>query len=77
MVLSCIKREKYDMDYVVISVYNEKNRDKIEEGIRRVFEEHRDDLIIIGGEWNARIGEEGGNDEEGWNVNRRSKKKKN
>lgn len=59
MVVSCIKREKYDMDYVVISVYNEKNRGKIEEGIRRVFEEHRDDLIIIGGEWNARIGEEG------------------
>lgn len=42
-----------------MSVYNSKEWDKIEERIRKLVEEKREEYIIIGGHFNVMIAEEG------------------
>lgn len=62
---------------VIVSVYNKRNNWGIfEEVIKRMVEEYKEDHVIIKGDLNARIGEECGNDVQGWNVRRKSKDKK-
>lgn len=53
-------------DLIIVVVYNNDKWEAIEEGIKRVVEENRENLIIIGGDFNVRIGEEEGNNIEGW-----------
>lgn len=57
-----------------MSVYNSKEWDKIEERIRKLVEEKREEYIIIGRHFNVRIAEDR-NDTEGWDVKRKNKDK--
>lgn len=64
-------------DFLVISVFNEKNNWRnIKEVTERISEIYKKEYVIIGKDQNARIGEEIGNDTEGWNARRKSKDKK-
>lgn len=44
----------------------------MKEIIKRMVEENKEEYVI-GVNFNARIGEEGENNEEGWNIKRKSK----
>lgn len=70
-----IKEKVEGKSLTIISIYNTEEWENLEEIILRLREEYREDKIVIGGDFNARIGEEGGNDEEGWDIKRRSKDK--
>lgn len=61
--------------FVIISVYNSGEILKLEKEIRRTMEERREEYVIIGGDFNIRIGEEGGVDEAGGDLGRKSKDK--
>lgn len=45
----------------------------MKEIIKRIVEENKEEYVVIGVNFNARIGEEGENNEEGWNIKRKSK----
>lgn len=60
---------------MIVSVYNTEDWGDMEEIINRIVEENREECIVIGGDFNARVGKEGGNNEEGWDIKRRSKDK--
>lgn len=60
----------------IISVYNAGNWKKIEKIIKVKANERKGDIVIIVGDFNARIGEEEGNEKEGWEVGRKNKDKK-
>lgn len=49
----------------------------MKEIIKRMVEENKEEYVVIGVNFNARIGknneEEGENNEEGWNIKRKSK----
>lgn len=58
-------------DLIVDAVYNNGKWEEINEGIKRMVEEN---LIIIGEDFNVRIGKEG-DIIKGWGISRRSKDK--
>lgn len=63
-------------NFVFVAVYNSRKEwDNIVKVIRRVAEVYKEDYVIIGGDFNVRIGEEEGNEEEGGDMFRRSKDK--
>lgn len=75
VVLTRIKIEGCRKKLVIVSVYNTVGWKSMEKVIKKVVEENKGDYIVIGGDFNARIGEKGGNNEEGWNLRRLSKNK--
>lgn len=75
IVVSRIKNGRNQGDVVIVSIYNSGNWKAIENTIREVFENNKEDNIIIGGDFNVRIGEEGGWDEMTGSNNRKSKDK--
>lgn len=79
MIVSKVGRnvEEKGKDFLVISVYNEKNNWRnIKEVTKKISEIYKKEYVIIGKDQNARIGKEIGNDTEGWNARRKSKDKK-
>lgn len=69
--------EEKGKDFLVISVYNEKNNWRnIKEVTKKISEIYKKEYVIIGKDQNTRIGKEIGNDTEGWNARRKSKDKK-
>lgn len=60
---------------MIISVYNMEGWRSMEDTVKRLVEENKVEKIIIGGDFNTRIGEKGGNCEEGWDIRRKSKDK--
>lgn len=71
-----IRVEEKDTDLLIISIYNKDDWKAMEKKIKGVVEEYKEGRIIIGGDFNARIGSEEGNDIEGWETRRQSKDKK-
>lgn len=71
--VSRIKGERSNRDVVIISIYNSGNWKAIENTIKEMLENNREDNVIVGGDFNIRIGEEGGWDEETGAFNRKSK----
>lgn len=55
-------------------MYNNEEWGDMKERIKEIVEEYKNELIVLG-DFNARIGEVGGNDEEGWERSRESKYK--
>lgn len=71
-----IKREGDTKDLVIVSVYNNEEWSIGEETINRIVEKYKEEYIILGGDfYNARIGEEGRNEEDEWEFKRESKDK--
>lgn len=59
MVVSIIreKEKEREKEYVIVSVYNEENNWRIiEEVIKRMVQEYKEDHVIIGGDLNANRG---------------------
>lgn len=73
--MSKIVGKKNKKDIIIISVYNTRNWKEIKDIIKIVVEKKKEENII-GGDFNTRIGEEGRNEEEGWEISRKSKDKK-
>lgn len=59
---------------IIVSIYNTKGWKKMEDAIEKVREENKENYVIIGGDFNARI-KVNGNNEEGWDIKRNSKDK--
>jgi len=74
VIVSRVKSKEKDKDLIVIGVYNNENWEIIKERIKEIVEENKDEFIVLGGDFNARIGD-GENDEEGWGWRRESKDK--
>lgn len=74
-VISKILKGMNGKDVFIMSIYNTKEWERIRERIKKLVEDEREEYIIIGGDFNIRIAEEGGNDVEGWDVKRKSKDK--
>lgn len=70
-----IKREGDTKDLVIVSVYNNEEWSIGEETVNRIVEKYKEEYITLGGDFNARIGEEGGNEEDEWEFKRESKDK--
>lgn len=66
------KAKKRGRNLVIVSVYNTKNQEDMEDRSRKMIEEYKSEYIVIGRD-NAKIGEEGGNDKQRWNIKRCSK----
>lgn len=75
VIVSRIKEGRGKEDVVIISIYNSGNWKAIENAIKEIFEINRKDNIIVGGDFNIRIEEEGGWDEQIGEYNRKSKDK--
>lgn len=78
IIVSRIKERRSRGDVVIISICNSGNWKAIENTIKEIFEINREDniiIIIVGGDFNIRIGEEGGWDEQTEECNRKSKDK--
>lgn len=73
IIVSRIKEGRSRGDVVIISIYNSGNWKAIENTIKEIFEINREDNIIVGGDFNIRIGEEGEWDEQTGECNRKSK----
>lgn len=73
--LSRIIGRKGRRDIIIVSIYNTENWEDMENKIKEIIEEHKREYIVIGGNFNARIGSENGYDEEGGSVGRISKDK--
>lgn len=71
-----IKTGENKKNLIIVAVHNSRNWKEIEEPIEKIVEEERVNHIIIGEDFNARIGEEGGGEEDEWEVGRNSKDKK-
>lgn len=54
-----------------MSIYNIGNWERIEEVLKELMEEKRNEYVIIGGGFNIKIGEEGGQEELGGEMNRK------
>lgn len=59
IVISKIKGIEKREGSIIILIYNSGNWERIEEVIREQMELNREECIIIGGDFNIRIGEEG------------------
>lgn len=70
-----IKGKSVGRDIAILSVYNTGEGIKLEEIVRKVMKENREKCVIIGGDFNIRIAEEGGVDEIGGDIGRKSKDK--
>lgn len=75
MLVSKIKGRKKREDFIILSVYNTGKINGIEETVKKVMEEERECNIIIGGDFNVRIGEKGGIEDAGEQMRRSSKDK--
>lgn len=60
---------------IIVSVYNRFNWEVLKDKVKEIMEEKKDECVLIGGDFNARIGLEGDNDEERWNIRRKTKDK--
>jgi len=65
IIVSRVKSKEKDKDLIVIGVYNNEDWEAMEERIKEIVEENKDKFIVLGGDFNARIGD-GENDEVGW-----------
>ncbi|XP_039311154.1 uncharacterized protein LOC120359015 [Solenopsis invicta] len=75
LIVTKVKNSDDKLKFIIIGIYATRNWLDLRNKIESITEENKEEYIIIGGDFNARIGEEGGNDEEGWGVTRRSKDK--
>lgn len=75
VIVSRIKERRGKEEVMIISIYNSGNWKAIENAIKEIFEINREDNIIVGGDFNIRIAEEGGWDEQIGECNRKSKDK--
>jgi len=75
MLVTKIKNKEDKRSFIIVGIYATRNWDITRNTIEKIAEENKEEYIIIGGDFNARIGTEGGNDEEGWGVVRKSKDK--
>lgn len=66
------KVQKRGRNLVIVSICNTKNQEDMEDRSRKMIEEHKSEYIVIRSD-NAKIGEEGGNGGERWNIKRCSK----
>lgn len=65
LLVSKIKNCKEEGDLLIVSVYNTCEWNKLEKAMRRVMEKGREMSVIIGGNFNIKIGEERGSMEGG------------
>lgn len=73
VVMTRFREKEQKRTFVVISVYSNRNWKKMKEAMVNIAEENREEILIVGGDFNARIGLKGGNDIEGWDIRRKSK----
>lgn len=73
VVFSCVQRRGGGKKLIIVSIYNNKEWAKVKAAIKGMVEEFKNEHVVIGGDFNARIWVEGGNDIEGWDIKRRSK----
>lgn len=73
--ISRIKKGWNKRDVVIVSIYNSENWKTIKNTIMEIFEKNKKENVIIGGDFNIRIGEEGRWDEQTRDNNRKSKDK--
>lgn len=64
LVVSKIKGVERRKDCTITSIYNAGNWDRLEEVLEEVWEEGRKETVIIGGDFNLRIVEEEGLEED-------------
>lgn len=74
ILISKIQGKGGENDTIIISIYNSGRWKNIGKIIEKIMEEGREENVIIGGDFNIRIGEEGGLEEEG-EVGRKNKDK--
>lgn len=62
-------------DLIIVSIYNRFNWEGLKNKIKEIMEEKKDEYILIGRDFNARIGLEEGNNGEKCNIKRKSNDK--
>jgi len=75
IVLSKVKGGKRGKSVAILSVYNTGKGIELEEVMGSIMKEKRENCVIIGGNFNIRIGENGGLKEIGGDLGRKSKNK--
>lgn len=75
ILVSKVRNREGIKDIAIVSVYNSGEWGSMEKSIRAIMEEERENYIIIGGDFNIRIGTEGGCEEEEGGEGRKSKDK--
>lgn len=75
IVVTRVRGKEDKRSVIIITIYATRNWEVVKKEIDRIVEENKGEYIVIGGDFNARIGTEGGNDEEGWSTVRKSKDK--
>lgn len=65
----------YNYNKYILSIYNTEDWEILEEKIKEIVEDHKGDCLMIGGDFNTRIREDNGNEEEDWCTKRNSKDK--
>jgi len=73
IIVTRVKRTK-EKDLIIIGVYNNEDWDSMEKRIKEIVEENKDKFIVMGGDFNARIGD-GENDEEVFRSDRGNRRK--